>query len=289
VTAIVPLRFALYLDLMILFGVPLHGMTIAGYKGARRSWTVILALGGAALSVVAFLTMVAVMAGQPIASLDVALVRDIVGGSTIGTAFEVRTAALLVAAAIGAMPRIPPTLRRTATTIAGGTALASLAWTGHGAMDDGAAGWLHLVADIAHLLAAGLWIGALASLLMPVIGRARRTGNAALAVAALHGFGRVGTAVVVTLLVTGAINIWAMLLRPGVPLFPLTTYTRLLLLKLAAFVAMLALAALNRWLLVPRFARGRPGIATSLSIETGLGIAVLAIMAVLGTLAPAGG
>ena len=44
--------------------------------------------------------------------------------------------------------------------------LASLAWAGHGAATPGAAGDLHLAADVLHLLAAGLWLGTLPPLVL---------------------------------------------------------------------------------------------------------------------------
>src|SRR3546814_12018793 len=49
-------------------------------------------------------------------------------------------------------------------SLLGGVALTSLAWTGHGAMDQGSIGWVHLSADIVHLLAAGAWIAAILAL-----------------------------------------------------------------------------------------------------------------------------
>ena len=48
--------------------------------------------------------------------------------------------------------------------IAAAVALASLAWSGHGAASEGFRGTVHLVADIVHLLAAGVWVGPLFAL-----------------------------------------------------------------------------------------------------------------------------
>ncbi|MFX6794075.1 copper resistance protein CopD, partial [Acinetobacter baumannii] len=74
-------------------------------------------------------------------------------------------ALIAVALAALALRRFPKTMR--ATSFVGATiAVATLAWTGHGAMDDGAIGWFHLMADIVHLLAAGAWLGAIVSLLL---------------------------------------------------------------------------------------------------------------------------
>jgi copper resistance protein D len=70
-----------------------------------------------------------------------------------------------------------------------------------------------------------------------------------------------------------------------------TDYGRLLLLKVALFVAMVAIAAVNRLRLMPRLVRAdinalRPLMRNAV-IETLIGIAILLIVGVLGTLPPA--
>jgi putative copper export protein len=77
-----------------------------------------------------------------------------------------------------------------ASVIASAVALATLAWTGHGAMDEGAKGWAHLLADILHLLAAGAWSGrclALSCLWLAL--PAGRRAHLTLTHRVLHGFG----------------------------------------------------------------------------------------------------
>src|SRR3546814_18326855 len=63
--------------------------------------------------------------------------------------------------------------------ILGAGALASLAWSSHGAASEGALGWLHLASDIMHLLAASAWIGALAAFVLILVQRSeeRRVGK----------------------------------------------------------------------------------------------------------------
>ena len=86
-------------------------------------------------------------------------------------------------------------------------ALATLAWTGHGAMDEAVMGWVHLIVDILHLIASGAWVGALLGLLLLVSRPAARVDAAHLGLThrALHGFGAIGTVVVGTILVTGLV------------------------------------------------------------------------------------
>lgn len=112
---------------------------------------------------------------------------------------------------------------------------------------------------------------------------------------ALHGFGTVGTIVVTTLVVTGPINAW-LLVGPGnVSTLGTTLYGRLLLAKLALFVAMLGLAALNRFWLTPRFEasiaavdhRGALGaLRRSLAVETASITTILTLVAWFGMLEP---
>jgi putative copper resistance protein D len=71
-----------------------------------------------------------------------------------------------------------------------------------------------------------------------------------------------------------------------------TDYNRLLLAKIALFIAMLAVAAFNRQRLTPRLADPRDHrrairhLQWNSLAEVGLGLLILAIVAVLGRIAP---
>ncbi len=67
--------------------------------------------------------------------------------------------------------------------------------------------------------------------------------------------GVVGTLVVVVIIVSGLTNAWLLVGPANVQRLPATLYGRLLIAKLVLFAAMLALAALNRFRLVPDFER----------------------------------
>jgi putative copper resistance protein D len=177
----------------------------------------------------------------------------------------------------------------------GVVASASFAWMGHGAATEGAAGLPHLAADIIHLLAAAVWIGALACFaglaFDPRI--SSLAGQEALG-RALHGFGGVGSALVAALLASGLVNSGFMIGPAGVAGLGGSLYGLLLIVKLALFMAMLGLAAANRFRHTPRLARAarqdRPAalaaLKTSLALETGAAFLVLALVAWLGRLAP---
>lgn len=161
----------------------------------------------------------------------------------------------------------------------------SLAWSGHGAATPGARGDLHLAADILHLVAAGIWLGGLVPYAMLL---AMRPGAAAEATARFSWLATIG---VLVLLPTGIVNGWAIL--PGLAALTGTLYGKLLLAKIGLFLLMLAFAGVNRFVLTPRLASAKSSDArTRLIIHSGceiaLGLAILALVGVLGTLAPAG-
>jgi copper resistance protein D len=172
----------------------------------------------------------------------------------------------------------------------------TLAWAGHGATGSGAGGALHLIADILHLIAAAAWVGALPPLAL-LLATTRLHGSDALSIVvareAVQRFSTFGFVSVGTLLVTGIINSW--LLVGSLATLTGTDYGRLLLVKIALFLLMLAVAGINRMLLTPRLMRADEASAARLAqrqlqnsslIEAAVAVIILTIVAVLGTLPP---
>lgn len=300
----IAVRFGLYLDLMALFG--LAAFALYALRGEERRFDGAIALGpwlsgsavlGAALSAGGLMMLAAGMAGVPLASVDLAAIEMIVGGTASGTAWLLRMAALLVALIVARLLRRSPVTALALVAAAAAVALASLAWNGHGAMDDGAIGWLHLTADILHLWAAGIWIGALVALLLLVFrsGALVDSDHLLLSHRALDGFSLVGTLTVGAIIGSGLVNSWLLVGPARFLVLPQSLYGRLLIAKLALFGAMAVLAAANRFRLVPAFERslgaGDHGAALralrrSLTLETGCAVAILGLVAWLGTLEP---
>lgn len=167
----------------------------------------------------------------------------------------------------------------------GAVAAGSLAWMGHGAATEGSGAQLHLVADIAHALAAALWIGALVAFVMLLVfGSERATLRTA-----LIRFSALGVPLVVVLVASGLVNSWFLIGPDHLAGLMTTQYGRLLLLKLVLFGAMLILAALNRWRHTPAIVRTGASLApmrTSIVAEASLAVAVLALVAWFGVLEP---
>jgi putative copper resistance protein D len=289
----VAVRFALYGDLILLFGIAAFALQLR-----RRSlpWGLMAGGGwiGLAVSAAALWTLAASMAGVPLSGVDRSALGIVLSVPAIGVPFGVRIAALLVVTGLGLL-RVRASVRVPAMLAASGVALGSLAFTGHANMD----GWVHLLADIAHLIAAAMWIGAIAGLLAMAIlaHRAPTADRLDQAWRALHGFARTGTILVGVIALTGLVNIWAIIGVANLPTLPATAYGRLLIAKLILFAAMLALAAANRFAHVPALARavraGPPAAALvtlrrSLLAEGGCAVAILLAVAWLGTLDPGG-
>lgn len=300
----VMLRLGLYLDLMALFGIA--AFALYALRGEERRFDGAIALGpwlwgsavlGALLSLGGLLVLAAGMAGVPLASVDLASVEMIVGATSVGMAWIVRMAALLLAFIAAIALRRRPAAALPLVAGAGAIALASLAWGGHGAMDEAAIGWVHLTADIGHLLAAGIWVGALLALLLLVFRRRDLVDRDHLILShrALAGFSLDGTLTVAAIIVSGLVNSWLLVGPANILKLPSSLYGQLLIAKLLLFGAMAALAATNRFRLVPEFERSLASVddaaalralRRSLAIETGCAVAVLALVAWLGTLEP---
>lgn len=175
--------------------------------------------------------------------------------------------------------------------------VASLAWAGHGAAaEDVPFDAIHLPADILHLLAAGAWLGALLPLVI-LLAQARRDSSPqamAVARAATLRFSALGISSVGTLLVTGVVNTW--FLSGSVPALLGTLYGQLLLVKIALFATMIAVASVNQRRLLPRLAdvaseaalrlRAVRQLGRNASIEASLGVFVLAVVGIIGVLTP---
>ena len=280
----IAIRFALYADLMVLFGWPLFALygTRDKASGPPRGQLLSLTLLAAALSIAGMLAMTASMSGVAPRDVDRGSIEAMVFETPMGVAWQVRMAAL---AAIVALTFVRSPVARLAQVGFAAAALASLAWTGHGAAGEATTGWVQLVAA---LVALGAMLTRRAS---------RPTSTDFISMhRTLEGFSKAGTIFVALVIITGAINTWVLVGPSGVCLVGSDRYVQLLAFKLALFAAMLGLAAVNRFRLTPALWRdlktgivpsgAQRALRRSIAIEAGLAASVLAIVAWLGTLVP---
>jgi putative copper resistance protein D len=197
-----------------------------------------------------------------------------------------------------------PTTSAAVLAAAGSVAVASLVWSGHAGATEGAAGTVHRISDILHLIAAAVWIGAIGAFLILISPRHVREwpGGLQIAVRSLDQFSRVGTICVLVIAATGLINSQMIVGAENLGRSLASPYGQLLLAKLALFGLMLALAAANRWRLTPALAVAAAGddaesvdsdpdaalaaMRRSLIIEASAALAILALVAWFGTLEP---
>lgn len=277
-------RFALYVDLGTAFGVPAAALLTRVRDPAARSLVTAANLVGLPLSVLAYLLTVAAMADSGLADLDWQLATELATTTSVGWAFVVRSAALVLALMLSLSA---PALTRW-RIFPSAMALASLAWSGHAAASEGALALPRLVADIVHLLAAAIWLGALV-LFLALLRPSTRVPQAV--AAPLERFAGVGSLLVALLVVTGLTNLW--FLAPPESWFGLlnSAYGALLVVKLGLFAAMLVLAAVNRFVLVPVLAanasdRIRGRLRLAIAAEFCAALAIFLVVARLGLLDP---
>ncbi|WP_309091962.1 copper homeostasis membrane protein CopD [Phenylobacterium sp.] len=295
---VIALRWLQYSGAVVLLGTPLFLLySFRGADGPNLGWArptlivaaIVVALG----SIAAIVAQTAVMAGSLGEAVKPASLSFMVTGTALGMAMVVR--AVIAVLGLVVLVALKPARALWGLMIVTGLIVAaSFAWTGHGAATEGPGGLLHLVADIFHAIAAALWLGALTALTILLL---RRAAPDDLAIhRALHGFAGLGTLAVALLVLTGLVNSWFLIGLARVGDMGTSLYGQLLIAKLVLFAFMLAFAAGNRFRLTPVFGSVLEGgqdprqalqrLRRSVVAETLVGAVLLAVVAVIGTLAP---
>ena len=172
--------------------------------------------------------------------------------------------------------------------------LASLAWVGHAQMATGTEATVRLANQTVHLIAAAAWLGGLAPLAW-MLKQARShptAGPPGPVFRVLRRFSAMALTAVVLLVLSGLVNGW--FLVGSVDALVSTAYGQVLMVKLVLFFGLLAIAAINRLILMPRLIAATEPRSTLTALhravvaEQGLGLAALGVACVLGSLAPAG-
>ena len=304
--AIVAARMLQYASVLTLFGSSLfflYGLDVeptsapVPHQVWPRRILLIASIGALAASMLWLMAETASLTGDAKNAVDWASLWSIVSDTGFGRSGALRMGALALSAML---LLVLPNSRRlwTLQALLGGALVASFAWTGHGSMDAGAAGLLHRGSDVLHLLAAGIWIGALLPLSLLIgcsIATQPRSDTRVVALA-LQRFSRVGAVVVSILILSGLVNSWFLIGATHWRELFTTAYGRSLIVKLALFALMLVLAVLNRYRLSPALTasletpeprvRALQGLRRSVSAEMVLALLVIAVVALLGTLEP---
>lgn len=245
-----------------------------------------------------FVFAVANMSGTLDGVLDREMLSTVLGDTSFGKVWIARLILTIVTIVViwSRFDSKPAARSNVIVPVLAAALLISLAGVGHSQVEEGFVGAVHVVCDAAHLLAAGAWLGGLVPLVLILSTDRRDRGvqPAADLDQVLVRFSGMGYVAVATLVGTGLVNSWYLV---GTVTGLLTTqYGQLLLAKLALFAGMLSLAAINRFWLVPSMSKARVDggqsfwerrLRAHVVAEQTLGLLVLSIVSVLGTIRPA--
>ena len=174
---------------------------------------------------------------------------------------------------------------------AGGVLLGSLAFVGHAQIQAGPAGAIHTVADVAHLLAAGAWLGGLAPLrlALELLDHVDGANEMEIRNAArlLQRFSAMTYGALAVVIGSGLVDGW--FLVGSLEGLVGTEYGHWLMLKIALFVALLGAVTARRLGLTPDGASPRwmKQVRRQVVHEQAGGLVILLVVGVLGVLTPA--
>jgi copper resistance protein D len=165
--------------------------------------------------------------------------------------------------------------------------VASLAWLGHaGAGEDRRRAFM-LTADVFQLLAAGVWPGGLLPFAL-CLKRQLRADSFKTAHSAVRRFSAINLVTVAALAASGVVNAYSLV--GSFHALVSTDYGRLLCIKLALFTMAVSLGAVNLLVHKPHFEAepgARMGLARNVWTEVALGILIVLVVAIMGTMPPA--
>jgi putative copper export protein/mono/diheme cytochrome c family protein len=270
-------RFLHYAALTQLAGALCFATFIAGPLDRRLR---AIAWAGLALALASgllwFLLEVREISGE---ALSLGAIGAVASRTGFGIDFTLRCVAALLLAPCLATRRVWPWV----PALLAALLLGGMAWAGHAGATPGTDGKIHLASDVIHLLAAGAWLGGLAPLALYVT---THTGQAARQAA--KKFSTMGVIALACLVMTGIINTRYLVI--DLPGLIGTQYGHVLCLKILLFLVMLAFAATNRYRLLPALDEGPAlrHLARNSATEAVLGVGVLFLVGLLGTLIPGG-
>ena len=258
-----------------------------------------LALAALASGLAQVALQTALLEGRTAAALEPSAIARVLLETQAGHVWLVRYGVLVLLATFLALRlnverRADWRAARGEAALLGAAALVPIAASGHAAAVEPSAA-LATAADGVHLLAAGVWAGGLLplALLLRAAGREEGADARPYAVVAARRFSRCALVLVITLALSGTgmavTNVGTVAGLVG------TTYGRLLLAKVVLLVPILALAAVNRSVHLPRLSGdgatvGRPAmrrLARFVLVEGALALAILAVVGAMTVTPPA--
>ncbi len=272
--------------------------TPRAWEARMLAWSRRAALAALGSGVLLLALQAAHVAGRAGAALEPAAWIGVLLGTQFGAVWLLRMGVILLLTALLLLrEREDSTADWAALRVEGwllaAVAAGALAWAGHAAAVE-PSGRLALAGDLLHLVAAGVWLGALAPLVALLRAAATPAGadGRPHAVLVVRRFSQLALVAMLTLIATGLWNTWMQV--GDVPSLIGTRYGWLLLAKLALLGPILVLAAVNRRRLLPALSGeavtvGRPAmtrLARFVSFECLLALAIVAVVAALAVTPP---
>ena len=301
----VVLRFLHLLPGLLLIGM-FTALLLAGpcKRPTAARWEATLLRGVRVLALWIILSGVAVLVHQAAfvsgrSTVDPQDWLRVLSSTQFGTVWLVRHGILLLLAALLFLRERETgmadwTAFRAQAWLLGAAGAGALAWAGHAAAVE-TWGLAAALVDALHLIAAGVWLGALLPMALLLRDTAREDGadSRPFAVIALRRFSALALAAMIAIALTGVWSTWTQV--AGVPALVGTRYGRLLLLKVLLLAPIVVLAFVNRRMLLPAIggdaaAVGRPAmrrLARHVAVEWALGALIIAVVAALGSTPPA--
>jgi copper resistance protein D len=291
------LAFDRFVAASILAGVKIEA---ANYWKTRRRWVICALLPVILLSGIAwFASVAATMSALPLRqAVQPGILETVWNQTEFGTIWKLRLIVCLVAVAAAGFfcSHLRPRLQRTLVWIQlvlGSLLLGSLAWAGHGVEGPS---W-HLLADVLHLLVAGLWPTGLLPLTLFL--HQLRCGSEperwSWIAVLVRRFSALSLAAVALLAVTGFVNSWVLV--GSLSNLGGQIYGRWLIAKICLFCFAVVIGAVNLLRLKPRLLAGNPPppeaevvaaqLQFNVQMELTLGTGMVVIVAILGILPPA--
>ena len=295
----------------LVFGLGLVGIFSASLLAGRSDRTTAGAWAVHTLSIARWLAAAALCSGIATLGYQVSVVSEPAGGlldpvfwrrllmhSQFGTVWLLRHGLLVLLAALLVLREredsaVDWMVWRVEAWALGAVALAASAWAGHAVAVEPLRG-VAVLADALHLVAAGVWLGALLPLAVLLRAASTEAGADArpYAVLAVRRFSAVALVAMLSIVVTGLWNTWVEV--GGIPALVGTRYGRLLLVKVFLLGLVLAVAVVNRRRLLPALSGesatvGRPAMARLsrfLAWELALGLLMIGVAAALSLSVP---
>jgi putative copper resistance protein D len=165
--------------------------------------------------------------------------------------------------------------------------LVSQAWIGHPAAGLGGERFIVIAGYALHVLGAGAWLGGLLPLGLMLRAHSADSIHPRALELALRRFSTLGMFAIAMILAGGLINAWAR--WSSLDVLVASAWGKVLVAKVLGFAALVALAAVNRFVLMPRLAANgsaRTRLTRNVVAEQAGGLIILAAAAILGILPP---